>query len=78
MFETFEKTCPSSVACAIDAYIEDLDKANKKIQELYHFIEMTEALTYDKATGVRIRTFLTEEGVWNVNTISKSKIEIND
>jgi hypothetical protein len=64
MSATIEKMCPSSVAGAIDAYIEDLDTANKKIQELYHFIEMTEALTYDQATVTRIRSFLTEEGIW--------------
>ena len=47
-----------------DFYITELDTANKKIDELFHFIEMTEALTYDQATAKRIRTFLTEQGVW--------------
>jgi len=47
-----------------DVYIGELDKANKKIDQLYHFIEMTEALTYDQATSKRIRSFLTEEGIW--------------
>jgi phage-related protein len=47
-----------------DFYIAELDTANKKIDELYHFIEMTEALTYDQATAKRISTFLTEQGVW--------------
>jgi hypothetical protein len=47
-----------------DVYISELDKANKKIDQLYHFIEMTEALTYDQATSKRIRSFLQEEGIW--------------
>lgn len=47
-----------------DHYIDELDKANKKIDQLFHFIEMTEALTYDQATSKRIRSFLTEEGIW--------------
>lgn len=47
-----------------DDYLEELDKAYKKIDLLYHFIEMTEALTYDQATSTRIRSFLTEEGIW--------------
>lgn len=45
-------------------YINELDKANKKIEQLYHFIEMTEALTYDQATSKRIQSFLKEEGIW--------------
>ena len=56
--------CPSSVAGAIDPYIDEIDKLNKKLDELYHFIEMTEALTYDQATATRIRSFLQEEGIW--------------
>lgn len=48
-----------------DFYLHELDKANKKIDQLFHFIEMTEALTYDPATAKRIRTFLTEQGIWN-------------
>ena len=48
-------------------FIEELDKANKKIEQLYHFIEMTEALTYDQATSTRIRSFLKEEGIWQEN-----------
>lgn len=43
---------------------DELNQANKKIDELYHFIEMTEALTYDNATRARIRSFLKEEGIW--------------
>lgn len=42
-----------------------LDEAHEKIKELYHFIEMTDALTYDQATSARIRSFLKKEGVWN-------------
>lgn len=42
----------------------DLRAAQEKIKDLYHFIEMTEALTYDDATAKRIRTFLQEEGIW--------------
>lgn len=45
-------------------FIEELDKANRKIEQLYHFIEMTEALTYDQATSTRICSFLKEEGIW--------------
>lgn len=45
-------------------FIEKLDKANRKIEQLYHFIEMTEALTYDQATSKRISSFLIEEGIW--------------
>lgn len=61
---TENKPCPSSVAGAADFYINELDKANQKIDQLYHFIEMTEALTYDQATATRIRSFLQEEGIW--------------
>lgn len=48
-----------------DHYIDELDKANKKIDQLFHFIEMTEALTYDQATAKRINSFLTQQGIWN-------------
>ncbi len=48
-----------------ETYLDELDAANRKIDQLYHFIEMTEALTYDQATAKRIRSFLQEEGVWN-------------
>jgi hypothetical protein len=48
-----------------DFYLHELDIANKKIDELYHFIEMTEALTYDSATAKRIREFLKQQGVWS-------------
>ena len=44
--------------------LDELSRANKKILELYHFIEMTEALTYDEATSKRISDFLIAEGVW--------------
>jgi hypothetical protein len=42
----------------------DHDALVKKYQEAIHFIEMTEALTYDEATAKRIRTFLEEKGIW--------------
>jgi hypothetical protein len=35
-----------------------------KYEKAIHFIEMTEALTYDDATSKRIQTFLKEEGIW--------------
>lgn len=47
-----------------DHYLNELDRANKNIDRLYHFIEMTEALTYDQATAKRIRSFLIEENIW--------------
>jgi hypothetical protein len=40
---------------------EDLVKMYK---EAIHFIEMTEALTYDQATAIRIRSFLQQQGIW--------------
>ena len=45
-------------------YIDELDKANKTIDTLVHFIEMTEALTYDQATARRICDFLKQQGIW--------------
>jgi hypothetical protein len=48
----------------VEYYLHELDKAHKKIDQLFHFIEMTEALTYDQATAKRIRSFLQEEGIW--------------
>ncbi len=53
-----------------ETYLDELDAANRKIDQLYHFIEMTEALTYDQATSKRIRSFLQEEGVWEKPTPS--------
>lgn len=47
-----------------DFYISKLDTANKKIDELYEFIELTEAYTTDRNTSSRIRTFLEKEGIW--------------
>ena len=47
-----------------DNYLNELDEANKIIDKLYHFIEMTEALTYDQATAKRITDFLKEQKVW--------------
>jgi len=36
----------------------------KKYEEAVHFIEMTEALTYDDATRRRIRDYLIREKIW--------------
>lgn len=46
---------------ALNIKIKSLEK---KIKELYHFIEMTEALTYDPKTSSRINNFLKDEGIW--------------
>lgn len=54
-----------------DYYIDELDKANKKIDELYMFIETIEALTFDKATAVRIRDFMVQQGMWNAKPVTK-------
>jgi len=35
-----------------------------KYEKAMHFIEMTEALTYDAATSSRIEAFLKQEGIW--------------
>lgn len=48
----------------MDNVEEKLALAEKKIKELYHFIEMTDALTYDQATSKRITSFLIEEKIW--------------
>lgn len=61
---TYTETPVQQEAEAAEFYISELDKANKKIDQLFHFIEMTEALTYDQATSKRIRSFLEEEGIW--------------
>jgi len=47
---------------ALNIKIESLEK---EIKELYHFIEMTEALTYDSSTAKRIELFLKEKKIWN-------------
>ena len=39
-------------------------RLEKKVKDLYHFIEMTDALTYDTKTSSRIASFLKEEQVW--------------
>jgi len=36
----------------------------QKYKAAVHFIEMTEALTYDPKTASRIANFLKEEGIW--------------
>jgi uncharacterized coiled-coil protein SlyX len=52
----------------LEKRIEELEakeaQLQKKIKELYHFIEMTDALTYDPKTSSRISSFLKEEGAW--------------
>lgn len=64
--ETTTKRCPSSAAGIIDPYVGQIDDLNKKISELYEFIEITEALTNDRATAIRIRQFMQKEGIWPV------------
>ncbi len=43
---------------------EKVVELENKIKNMYHFIEMTDALTYDPKTSQRIRIYLKEEGVW--------------
>lgn len=43
---------------------EKVSILEKKLKDIYHFIEMTDALTYDPKTSSRIQSFLKEEGVW--------------
>lgn len=64
ILDLIENNPESTETAIIDIYLKELDKAYKKIEELYHFIEMTEALTYDQATSKRIHSFLKEEGIW--------------
>ena len=74
MFEMMQESrVIAPVAEQSESYLDELEKANKKIEQLYHFIEMTEALTYDRATSVRIRSFLQEKGVWEKPTPSKNQ-----
>ncbi len=46
------------------ADIEEKVDYKKKYKEAIHFIEMTEALTYDEATRRRISDYLIFEGIW--------------
>ena len=64
MLTTEEKPCPSAVAGILDPYLAELDEANRKIDDLYDFIEVIEALTTDPATAKRIRSFLIQQGIW--------------
>lgn len=48
----------------VDFFLNELDKANKKLDYTIHFLEVVEALTKDADTANRIRNFLQEEGVW--------------
>jgi|APFre7841882793_1041355.scaffolds.fasta_scaffold42514_2 cell fate (sporulation/competence/biofilm development) regulator YlbF (YheA/YmcA/DUF963 family) len=42
-----------------------LKDISREIDELHDFLAMTEALTTDKNTADRIRTFLERKEVWN-------------
>lgn len=64
--ENIERPSRSSAVAIIDPYVGQIDQLNKKITELYEFIELTEALTTDKSTAVRIRKFMQNEGIWPV------------
>lgn len=57
-------TDQSTLPAPSDRYIDDLDAANRKIEELYRFIEMTEAMLPAGKDCIRIRAFLRKEGVW--------------
>lgn len=48
----------------LDFYIKELDKANMKLDRCLNHLELIEALTTDRRTARRIRTFLEKEGVW--------------
>lgn len=54
----------SDVAIRIQNAEMEVEKLKNKVKELYHFIEMTDALTYDTKTSSRIQSFLKEEQVW--------------
>jgi hypothetical protein len=45
---------------AVDAAVD----YKMKYDELLHFIEIVEALTYDEMTSKRIGNFLKEKGIW--------------
>lgn len=49
-------------------YLDELDKANKKLDEAIEFIELLEALTTDKDTANRIRKYMEQEGIWKSKT----------
>ena len=43
---------------------DKLQRINKEVTELYDFIAILEALTTDRETAKRIRTFMEEKGAW--------------
>ena len=43
---------------------DKLQRINEEVTELYDFIAILEALTTDRETAKRIRTFMEEKGVW--------------
>jgi hypothetical protein len=45
-------------------YLDELDKANRKLDAAIQFIELLEGLTTDKDTANRIRKYLQQEGIW--------------
>ena len=67
-----EDTIPN-IASSLKRIADNIDssKEEKKVdyeskwKEAIHFIEMTEALTYDEKTQKRISDFLIKEGVWS-------------
>ena len=62
--EDYQHRYNEAVKADADVYIMELDKANRKIDELYRFIEFLDALTTDRDTSNRVRTFLEKEGIW--------------
>lgn len=45
-------------------YLQELDKTNQQLDRCIETLELVEALTTDRDTAKRIRTFLEKEGVW--------------
>ena len=43
---------------------DKLQRINEEVTELYDFIAILEALTTDRETAKRIRTFMEEKGAW--------------
>ena len=48
----------------LDQIAESAPDYKRKYEEAIHFIEMTEALTYDERTAKRISDYLIREGIW--------------
>lgn len=59
-----ELTYTGSIDDVKESLVNDLATANKKISELYGFIELIEGLTTDKETAKMIYKFLKRENVW--------------